>query len=491
MPPEGRGNAASAGSKFRDSCHFCATSKIKCPREKPACSKCESRGIACQYVLAKRPGRRRENHSDDEAKHTRSSKEPNGNTDDKPDNASGNNQNVIKNTLSDSDRTAAMQTFHGVATSSIREISQSSSSISDNFFPTPSGLVSSPSPVTEEFYLPETSDVFSALGPPDVFASASELMDIDDSMSIMGSWSFDQPVVNGSSFIQNGQSITPIATSHSSIDLSVSASRTADFLNTPSAVSPATSPSGSSIQMRLSSMSSVKVARSIPSCDCFTQSLNLLDALSSCAYARCTSTTTSGSEKTLNLNSAKELLMENKKGIDTVSTGLACQTCVEDGFSLAIFNIVIVKLLGRYATISQMQVQETKSSTGQVDYTPRHEKWSASKTQDHDKLLDHGLKIPRDAVSNRRTAAQLVLGELHGVQRLVNQLSLKLEQFRKEGDRNNMSGAQSRSHDKTKTDTSEAKPKPLSGDTLAQMVIDIRRSLITLSADMIKSLRQY
>ncbi|KAF3763199.1 hypothetical protein M406DRAFT_262336, partial [Cryphonectria parasitica EP155] len=49
-----RSNLSSTSSKLRNSCHSCAVSKVKCPKEKPTCSKCESRGIACQYFLARR-----------------------------------------------------------------------------------------------------------------------------------------------------------------------------------------------------------------------------------------------------------------------------------------------------------------------------------------------------------------------------------------------------------------------------------------------------
>lgn len=50
-------------SKLRDSCQSCALSKIKCPKEKPICSRCESRQMECQYFLTKRPGRKPDSES--------------------------------------------------------------------------------------------------------------------------------------------------------------------------------------------------------------------------------------------------------------------------------------------------------------------------------------------------------------------------------------------------------------------------------------------
>ncbi|KAI0539699.1 hypothetical protein GGR58DRAFT_463807 [Xylaria digitata] len=44
--------------KLRDSCHACAVSKVKCHREKPTCSRCSRRGIACKYVVTRRGGRK-------------------------------------------------------------------------------------------------------------------------------------------------------------------------------------------------------------------------------------------------------------------------------------------------------------------------------------------------------------------------------------------------------------------------------------------------
>lgn len=43
--------------KLRDSCVVCASSKVRCHRQKPSCSRCLKRKIACEYVTSKRDGR--------------------------------------------------------------------------------------------------------------------------------------------------------------------------------------------------------------------------------------------------------------------------------------------------------------------------------------------------------------------------------------------------------------------------------------------------
>lgn len=48
-----------AAPKLRDSCDACASSKVKCHKEKPTCSRCSKRGVKCIYVSAKRGNRGR------------------------------------------------------------------------------------------------------------------------------------------------------------------------------------------------------------------------------------------------------------------------------------------------------------------------------------------------------------------------------------------------------------------------------------------------
>lgn len=43
--------------KLRDSCNACAAGKIKCPKQKPTCSRCQKRGQKCEYEATRRIGR--------------------------------------------------------------------------------------------------------------------------------------------------------------------------------------------------------------------------------------------------------------------------------------------------------------------------------------------------------------------------------------------------------------------------------------------------
>lgn len=52
-------------SRLRDSCHACAASKVKCSKEKPTCSRCAKRATRCEYLVTKRPGRRHNSRASD------------------------------------------------------------------------------------------------------------------------------------------------------------------------------------------------------------------------------------------------------------------------------------------------------------------------------------------------------------------------------------------------------------------------------------------
>lgn len=58
--PHGSANSSSSNNnipKLRDSCVACASSKVRCHRQKPSCSRCLKRKIPCEYVTSKRGGR--------------------------------------------------------------------------------------------------------------------------------------------------------------------------------------------------------------------------------------------------------------------------------------------------------------------------------------------------------------------------------------------------------------------------------------------------
>jgi hypothetical protein len=49
---------APSGVKLRESCEACASSKVKCSKDKPTCSRCDERAIPCQYFVTQKTGRK-------------------------------------------------------------------------------------------------------------------------------------------------------------------------------------------------------------------------------------------------------------------------------------------------------------------------------------------------------------------------------------------------------------------------------------------------
>ncbi|KAH3058923.1 hypothetical protein KXW16_002908 [Aspergillus fumigatus] len=49
----------SSQGELRSSCDLCYSSKVRCPREKPTCARCDKIGVRCTYSPTKRPGRPR------------------------------------------------------------------------------------------------------------------------------------------------------------------------------------------------------------------------------------------------------------------------------------------------------------------------------------------------------------------------------------------------------------------------------------------------
>ncbi|KAF2017046.1 hypothetical protein BU24DRAFT_420070 [Aaosphaeria arxii CBS 175.79] len=148
------------------------------------------------------------------------------------------------------------------------------------------------------------------------------------------------------------------------------------------------------------------------------------------------------------------VIATNKQAIDAVGTMLEC-SCVQSGYLLAILSLIVFKALDSYDA-------------------------AANSTQPR-------LENPLDEDS-RYTAAQLVLGELHRVQRLVNQLSGKMkEHIRAAGIVPNK--------DLIKAEAGVDQPMgdasmPFSENMLEQLEADMRRRLKKLSLSMASYLRR-
>ncbi|KAL2139773.1 hypothetical protein VTI28DRAFT_4725 [Corynascus sepedonium] len=172
---------------------------------------------------------------------------------------------------------------------------------------------------------------------------------------------------------------------------------------------------------------------------------------------------------------AKAVLGENQQSIDAISTILSSSSCDGDGFLLAVLSMTVLKMLERYDAAAQAQPIDSESnlglrvSNGLMSYStgPDHRRTTSTPALRHD---DSG----REAV-----AAKLVLGELHRVQRLVNELSRAVEKHNQGGGNPAM-----------KADGIIPARLLVTASTLSQLETDMRKSLSALSTDIIERLRQ-
>jgi hypothetical protein len=164
--------------------------------------------------------------------------------------------------------------------------------------------------------------------------------------------------------------------------------------------------------------------------------------------------------------------MENKEAIEAVSTVLQC-SCTEDGYLLTLLSMILLRILGRYAAAARKRSVATAASFEKGDRP-------SSSSNDHESL--------------GRIAAQLILGELHHMQRLVNQLSprLKVRERGEDASEGTLDRESSRDFFGSFPSLTDGGTglAPFSPAILNQLEKDLRKSLSSLSLEIINILRQ-
>lgn len=459
-------------SRLRDSCQACAASKVKCPKEKPSCSRCESRGIPCQYFFIKPPGRRR-----------------------------------------DKDKSKAKNTAAAAAaTKSNSSSAQSLSPSASNDFNRPGSegdMIMAVAP-------PAPGGLLSLDMPPDPLlgleGSAGNMSNLATTLSPPGSIVMDE--ISQEDFTIDDTLMSPLMdfgteTSDMEFFMSVMDNTQSCFLPTPAEstiISPTTRRDIASLLISCKNTQPGSTAQSISSTNslsspvlsftpsdnpaskvqclsehgsCLVQALDFLKHLSSASTpppSPATGSTASQNSMTTTAKArqqrsqhdfwAQGQLAESKTIIESISNMLTCSCCADDNFLLNIIGMTVLKLLARYAVVARMQgggggPQLDKSSS------------TSSRLARSIPPLPSG---PRDDGDVLRMRAQLVLGELHPVQRLINELSLRLTSASEDVSRG--------SQETTVTAAS------LSAAILHQIEGDLRRSFSQLSAAIITKLRQ-
>ncbi|KAL5341615.1 aflatoxin regulatory protein-domain-containing protein [Aspergillus crustosus] len=144
-------------------------------------------------------------------------------------------------------------------------------------------------------------------------------------------------------------------------------------------------------------------------CFCFARSLTLLRELFPNPSQTCSSATPD-EQDTPSPPTIQQVITQNEQTIREITHLLECP-CSHDGYTLTILTLTVFKVLAWYnAIVQDSPVQEDgQPHTEQVDKTP---------------AIIRGYNL--EGEEQGRMAAQLVLSELHRVQRLVNTLFQRL-----------------------------------------------------------------
>lgn len=450
-PTAARWATASTRSKLRDSCQACAVSKVKCHKEKPRCSRCARRDLSCEYFVTKRPGRKRRSTSTSTPSTNDSNNDP---------------INVTRrqSTVSSTDAATRSGSSDDLVTAHLSPTSPrlSKESGTESAWDLSSGLL-----------VPLKPSLSSTL------TGLSGEFDFDTSpIDFFGLDALD-PI----HFTADGNDVAQLVLPDGiHLDHAFDpSSRDRRHASKPS--SPA---DGRSLS---TSYRSVTGAVKPTGC-CLMQALEYMKEFSStmlpaCARSQSLSrslTTTSPMDRNRH-PSAQAVVRENQQTIEAVSNMSQC-SCAEDAYVLTMLAMIVFQILGRYAAAARKPPDATEEPE-RPDRNP----------SPHEQRRRLGRYYPDDD-DRERTAAQLILSELHRVQRLINQLSPRLKTRGRgaSGPGGGMAGvgANDAGGDRPLLSRSDGEraPAPFSASTLEHIEIDLRQRLSSVSAEIISMLQQ-
>ncbi|OKL55387.1 hypothetical protein UA08_09364 [Talaromyces atroroseus] len=450
-------SSSTTTSKLRDSCQACALSKVKCHKQKPTCSRCIKRKIPCEYIMTKRPGRKRDNST-----HVSTKNDSNGETMETAREGSSATQNQWLGMTSPITADSALSGNSNIFDSLNLGLM---SPRSDNV----SGVEPINSDMMSSFWMSLENCSSEHMGTSNEFdellnspVDFCELQALDHQLHAQGC-----------------NDIAKLLIPDDTNALPLSEATAAEPLNT----------SGSpSTPRRLSIFRSDTNVNGAPEpCLCLILALEILSKISSDKISA--SPQSNNREYTMKMShvgpsiangvpSTQNVVLENKQVIQALTAMLQC-SCGEDGYILMLLSMIVFRIVGRYAAAAFKHPNE--DGDGLESFTKEHKRRLNSFE-------------PEDEGS-RRKAAQLILNELHRVQRLINDLSLKLQAHgHGPGGNSNerisiIKNSRWESQNPTLSDHL-TKAEPFSAVRFAQLERDMRRCLSLLSSEIINMLQQ-
>ncbi|KAL6690601.1 hypothetical protein J3F84DRAFT_405132 [Trichoderma pleuroticola] len=499
--------------KLRGTCEACASVKVKCSKEKPTCSRCKNRGITCQYFVEKRPGRKRqlsrrirEANSTAEAPMDCCRQVGNGIRQPSPSSFSPYSFAPYRSGTMPDERgvetlTPSVTSTPGhTVTNMITNCDDcfESAHLSQNFMS--KGLFNDDTAAMDRLGFLQHSPVSERYQPP-FHDIASILMPIEDTTGF-----------------------TPISESLSMADASSCSCCSS------TGRSDSSSARFSSIDHSTASLAAVSAEETSPAditetftCQCLDQALQLLNKVVSGA----SSTTLDGDEPSAGFGETEAqpqwfhaVLSENRQYLGAMDSILACPDTDEDNMLPVILCMILLKMLDRYSNVAWNQPLISNSysrdtaelgsnmsgylimETGPVASTiHRHTFITTDQEQmqhihykDFTTTFDSGTSQPSDDEYLEHTTAHLVLGELHWVQRVLNQLVTRFESpdcYNANCSTQKSCGWESRQQPIPLPMEEPADPGPtssFSAGTLGHMATDVQKRLTTLSTSIINQL---
>lgn len=459
--------------KLRDSCVACASSKVKCHKQKPACSKCISRGITCEYVRSKRGGRNPAARSG-----TSSSTRSGAATSVSPVVARGSPQLPL----------SPVHWFDSLPT--ISDLSQAPATISVSSLSS-GPMESSPS---AEFAAME-SDFGHYIAP----ASSSYFTENEKGMHLMG----DLGGLNSFSMPFNDNDTPSLA---ETLPIHDEAGTSALFpSNPPSAVS---SSSGHLFPSEFFSdtiQNNHDLEENLSQCRCSSWTIGLLKLFRTASAADLSQ----HPGNTTLAHHIQSIISRNRQATDRIDVILQC-FYPHDSYLLVMLSMILMKVMDCYADAAQTKRlmgpefaigNENTSSTGssgikehENNYTTglgRSWEPSTPSPSANDRGRESYVSAAEGAYS-ARCLMHLLLGELHRPQRLVNQISglLKAEEPKSSG--HETSSPQLPNYSGLGTGSAGASPHPtypFSDVLLRRLGLDLRRRLQRLLLEIRQALK--
>lgn len=216
-------------------------------------------------------------------------------------------------------------------------------------------------------------------------------------------------------------------------------------------------------------------------CFCLARALSLMKQLFPNPSTPCTSLARQGPDKNISAPTLQSVIAKNEHTLGSIKEMLQC-SCSQDGYLLTIISLIVFKVLGWYAAAAR------KTPCSDDDHSVESSHKSHSRSPSHsEQVLQDPVVVGSYSIEGKdseRMAMQLVLSELHHVQRLLNQLSTKLKvQAARDGEGTDMPNGMSSGVKGCETSLR------LSAVMVDQFELELRKRLRALSSEIVQRLR--